>query len=403
MADTVKEMMSAYVAGCMDLKNLVQFVKYLEQGDYIPLDELGELQNIASLIPILLEREAPPASLQNQIFSQIPDELSEQAEPKRIKRKVNLSEIIKEELEEETKEDEDIEIEIPEHVSFTSVEKGTAEKEVVENPEDEIFASRKVSKREQKNTLIEPEDEKEDTPYPHVKIKSSEPVVEKEEEKVIVIPPEEKAPVGEETLEKEAHEEVTETPQETYYGEKTSGDAKLWKIAAIVASVLALIFVIMYFSSKSSYQSEIEQLQKTLKTKNIELADKTDFINLNLPLIEIFDLKDLLIVDMASAKQNGETEARLVISPSARRGILQFLNTPKIKENESLQLWVVNKGQSYSVGIFHPSPNKKFYSLSKIPFIPFDEIEMFRITKEVKSGAEFPSGNTYLFGAIRIK
>jgi anti-sigma-K factor RskA len=71
--------------------------------------------------------------------------------------------------------------------------------------------------------------------------------------------------------------------------------------------------------------------------------------------------------------------------------------------NESLQLWLISKGQSYSVGIFHPQPGKKFYSLNKIPHIPFDEIEMFRMTKEPASGSEFPSGSTVYFGAFPVK
>ena len=91
MTDTVKEMMSAYVAGCLDLRNLKQFLKFVDEGNYIPLDELGELQNIASLIPVLLAREVPPASLQNDIFSQIPEEEKPKEAFKPVKKKVNLS------------------------------------------------------------------------------------------------------------------------------------------------------------------------------------------------------------------------------------------------------------------------------------------------------------------------
>jgi hypothetical protein len=159
----------------------------------------------------------------------------------------------------------------------------------------------------------------------------------------------------------------------------------------------------MYFSLKSTYNDELTELQKIVKEDKIEIEDEREFINSNLPLIEIFGLNDVVLVDLASTSEGGKTEARIIVSPGARRGVLQFLNTPKLAENESLQLWVVNKGQSYSVGVFHPTEKQKFYTLGKIPFIPFDEIEMFRITKEPKSGSEFPSGKTYLFGAIRIK
>jgi len=73
MSETLKEMMSAYVTGCLDNSNLVQFVDYINSGGSINNDELGELQNVAALIPIILEIENPPASLQSKIFQQIPD------------------------------------------------------------------------------------------------------------------------------------------------------------------------------------------------------------------------------------------------------------------------------------------------------------------------------------------
>ena len=397
MPDTVREMMSAYVAGCLDIRNLEQFIDFLEQGDYIPLEEFGELQNIASLIPILLERETPPASLQNDIFSKIP-ETKVEGGVKRVKRKVNLSEIIKEELEEiSTENEEDAEIEIPETVSFTSSGRETAIKEVAEKVEEEIFATKKTSLREQKVKETEKErkiDSEEENPYPHVKIKAKDEKDVKDEN--FVIPPE---------------EEIDETGQEfdgvEYEHTKISGVSKktllIWKIIAVVASVIALIFIVSYFSSKSSYEEEIAELQKIVKADKIEIEDKSDFINKNLPLIELFEFNDLVVVNLMSTSSEGTVDARIIVSPSARRGILQFFKIPNIKENEALQVWVVNKGQSYSVGVIHPQNGKKFYTLSKIPFIPFEEIEMFRITKEPKSGSEFPSGNTVYFGAFLLK
>ncbi len=391
MPDTVKEMMSAYVAGCMDLRNLAQFVKFLDEGTYIPLDELGELQNIASLIPILLEREAPPASLQNEIFSQIPeDEPVEEPQQRRTKRKVNLSEIIKEELEEKQKPSEEEEdIEIPEKVSFTGLERETVVKEVAEKLEEEIFATKKSSKREEKKKKEVPLEE-EQSPHPHVKIKASGKT--EQAKKEIVLPPEKGAAVPE----REFFQETL--PDESDYKKLT-----VWKIATGVTALIAVIFAIVYFSSSSSYEEEIAKLRQKIKENEITIEDKTEFINQNLPLIEVFELKDLILVDLSSTTDAGSADARILISPSARRGIIQFVNLPEIAGNESLQLWIVNKGQSYSVGVFHPSEKEKFYHLTKIPFIPFDEIEMFRITKEPKGGAEFPTGKTLLFGAFRIK
>ncbi len=68
MADNqIKEMISAFAIGCMDRKNYKQFRKYLEKRGNLPKGELGDLQNIISLIPTILEVELPSAELKNEL------------------------------------------------------------------------------------------------------------------------------------------------------------------------------------------------------------------------------------------------------------------------------------------------------------------------------------------------
>lgn len=68
MADSeVREIMSAFAAGCMDKENFIQFKKYLQSDGDLPKKELGELQNIISLVPIILEIEKPGLFLKNEL------------------------------------------------------------------------------------------------------------------------------------------------------------------------------------------------------------------------------------------------------------------------------------------------------------------------------------------------
>ncbi len=68
MADSeVREIMSAFAAGCMDKENFIQFKKYLQSDGDLPKKELGELQNIISLVPIILEIERPGLFLKNEL------------------------------------------------------------------------------------------------------------------------------------------------------------------------------------------------------------------------------------------------------------------------------------------------------------------------------------------------
>lgn len=68
MADNaINEMISAYAIGCMDKENYEQFRKYLVNNGELPKGELGDLQNIVSLIPTILDIETPSEELKNEL------------------------------------------------------------------------------------------------------------------------------------------------------------------------------------------------------------------------------------------------------------------------------------------------------------------------------------------------
>ncbi len=430
MAETLKEMMSAYVAGCLDNANLVQFLDYIDNGGEINKDELGELQNVAALIPIILEDENPPASLQNKIFQQIPDNEAPQKIITKTK-KAHLREILESKKKEVEKESspEDIEIEVPEEVSFKSASKKekkdvkeenlpkesgaavpetpaenfevkpeskvtvrtTVKEEVPEEEankthveEDPIFAPKAEKKKKEKVTV--PRDEESES-YSHVTVK-------KTVRTTMIVPP------GDKVIEDNERPVSVEECEE---GHSSFFNTLSAKIVTAVSILVAVILLILYFSTKSNLTEKVTTLQKEKTVLQSEVNSKNDFIASNLPLIESFNQKDLIVVPLAGTADQGSYDARVLLSPSSRMGVLQFLKIPKISDKESLQLWLISKGQSYSVGVFHPKEGQKFYPLNKIPHIPFEEIEMFRMTKEPASGSEFPSGNTVYFGAFPVK
>ncbi len=430
MAETLKEMMSAYVAGCLDNANLVQFLDYIDNGGEINKDELGELQNVAALIPIILEDENPPASLQNKIFQQIPDNEAPQKIITKTK-KAHLREILESKKKEVEKESspEDIEIEVPEEVSFKSASKKekkdvkeenlpkesgaavpetpaenfevkpeskvtvrtTVKEEVPEEEankthveEDPIFAPKAEKKKKEKVTV--PRDEESES-YSHVTVK-------KTVRTTMIVPP------GDKVIEDNERPVPVEECEE---GHSSFFNTLSAKIVTAVSILVAVILLILYFSTKSNLTEKVTTLQKEKTVLQSEVNSKNDFIASNLPLIESFNQKDLIVVPLAGTADQGSYDARVLLSPSSRMGVLQFLKIPKISDKESLQLWLISKGQSYSVGVFHPKEGQKFYPLNKIPHIPFEEIEMFRMTKEPASGSEFPSGNTVYFGAFPVK
>lgn len=69
--EAIHEMMAAFAIGCMDRKNFIQFKDYVDAGGELPEGALGELQNIVSLIPVILEIEQPNPSLKDEVAKKL--------------------------------------------------------------------------------------------------------------------------------------------------------------------------------------------------------------------------------------------------------------------------------------------------------------------------------------------
>ena len=67
MADkAIDQMISAFATGCLDRDNFIQFKKYIQKGGDVPPGEIGEQQNVMSLIPAILEIEQPDEKIKEQ-------------------------------------------------------------------------------------------------------------------------------------------------------------------------------------------------------------------------------------------------------------------------------------------------------------------------------------------------
>ena len=67
----IDQMISAFATGSLDKKNFVQFKKYVEKGGRLPKGQLGEQQNVVSLIPTILEPETPEERVKELVAKKI--------------------------------------------------------------------------------------------------------------------------------------------------------------------------------------------------------------------------------------------------------------------------------------------------------------------------------------------
>lgn len=137
MPDTaIHEMISAFAAGCMDEKNYLYFKEHIEEKGRLADKELGELQNIMALLPLLLDKEPVPPGLKKKVAKKL------------ISLQPEIKSILKTRTEQRTAEREaDIFKNEEKFVSPEPVKPVLTEKEVVE---DDLPVNEPVNKPKEK-------------------------------------------------------------------------------------------------------------------------------------------------------------------------------------------------------------------------------------------------------------
>ena len=194
------------------------------------------------------------------------------------------------------------------------------------------------------------------------------------------------------------------------YDSDDQGYERNWKINSILLwtfSIILLISVVVSIiisnNKTDDLQDQLNSLNSELAALETELANSNEFINDYLEFIEFFNNPNINIITLSGSAVNPNSSGRLMISFDAGEGLLQMKNMPRLESEETYQLWLVSNNQSYSLGTFEVRPGEKYMKISQIPYIPKEEIDLFRITNEMKDGVEIPRGQTYLFGTITIE
>ncbi|MCF8241269.1 MAG: anti-sigma factor [Melioribacteraceae bacterium] len=370
MADKViSEMITAYALGCMDKENFDQFHRHLKKGGKIPLGELGELQNLSVLIPSLLELEAPNPMLKEKLTENLlalRDEIERKKQAAERKTKAEKPQP-KLKLEEdkiqsppEIAEETGKTIEkIPKGISFSSTDK------YKETTKEKLTQQ---SSAEQVKTYIDQPDDK----------------------KVTDVPP---------TRETPKPQFINLQPGDKDWFNNFIKSKTTWILAGIPL-FLFLLLLIIFGSQIGSLSDSIDKLNNNVSGLQSEVERNKEFVSRHLALVEFFNNTNIDVVELSGTDLYPGTNGQLLITFTEREGLLKLNNMPIPKGNEAYQLWMVSDGQSYSLGVFVPNLSEKYIRIDNVPFIPRENVEMFRITNEPRSGSEMPTGQTYLFGSL---
>lgn len=358
---TINEMITAFSTGCMDRKNFEQFKNYMQSGGSLPRTELGEIQNIVSMIPVILELETPDAALKDNVAKKLismQDEIKAKIKEEKLRTKATFAE----------------EPGLPAGSlgDFKSTAKPFTGVKTFQMPDAPV-----ITKVERTTPL--PEDKPASTAVEEARRTATRHT---EENPPALFPPQQ-------NLEAEKY----------FPPEKSPGSVPAY-IAIILSIILFSILGYYIFSTDSGYETEIQSLKDELASLKSDFNTTQNFVATYSELIEFFNRKDLAVLMLESSDPNVTASAKLLFAPNDREALLQLSNVPSLTPNLGYQLWLVSKGQTYSLGVYNPTPNEKYIKIQNMPYIPKSEIDLFKITIEPASGSATPSGQVYLQGSL---
>ena len=373
-SNAIHEMIAAYSAGCIDKKNLQNFREYMESGGDMPVGELGELQNVISLLPVILELEKPSPNLKDKV----------------AKKLIGLQDEIKEKIK--------ITKQRTAATRSTEVPPPPPHKSIVEEvpPEEsrstQTGAFDKVEPTEERMEFTTPEElTKEKT-----KATTFEDIAPQQTRRT------EFRSTGPQPDEPPTPTKRYDLPPRTV-DDLESGKARkpilIWIAIGLVFAILLAGLIIVYNSS-AGYKSQIASLEQRVASLQNEIDKNRGLINKYEDLNRFMNYGDLKVIPLSPIDENTSGSGKLMMSFEHREGLLELNDMPTLGTNQAFQVWLISEGRSFSLGSFVPNMQQKFIEIDDIPYIPKNEIELVRVTIEPLSGSDLPQGPAVLFGAV---
>lgn len=434
------DLIYAGVLGCLDHADQLRFNEYIRSGGEL-LSNMGELQNIAALLPIILQAENPDSRLKDKVarkLYRIKDEVrakvgrestteadkfydnsredrkaagvAEQNLPapsenknftikadsqneKKDEEKIPDSEVKNEDLNVEESDDivleeivsDNFEPVSPSRNTFESF-KSTREKVLEGNfddvPEEEPEVKEEEAKPESKSPTRE-------------KIRTYERVV-------INDKPAKKTPTKETPSKKistkERGKSFEKAYKKRYMTDETSNKKagiNIWLVITLF-TILFLALVVLYLN----FSTEIKDLKYTNAALRQQVNDLSAKFNSTQDIQNIMESSEVKVINLRGTGINPDGKGKLIISGSQNKGYLQLSNMPVLGSNNSYQLWMqLPNGKYYSLGVFYPTGRVQYFPFN-IPHSEYSHITEFLVTEESSTGAPDPGNKVFLTGNL---
>jgi anti-sigma-K factor RskA len=382
------DLVSAYSLGCLDKADLLELNEYFQTSNEFPWQELGEYQNLAALLPAILNTESPRQELKDKVARKL-YRIKNERQPNRVFGNITpVPSINRNEQSSSAGEKEDL----PDYFEQSKPPANTGIPESGENSKNDL-----TEKDTQPNSTLKVENIQDEIPDEEIPANIT-PEIE-DDAKINKI----------DTMEIELkrvsarRKAITNKGEKKPYqlhglsepkSEKKGRGGIIFLIILLVTLLAGFIYFYMNYSSNIEiYKSGVEKLNK-------QVSDLTNQASVNKEVQKILLMKDAHIINLYGSSFDKEGYGKIILSFESSSGFLQLSNLPELKNGMSYQLWMTADGKTVSLGNFIPVNNSYYFPVT-FPVQNYKGEIKFFVTMESSSGSPKPSGLVYLIGMLQ--
>lgn len=347
MQDKFEAMIYAYSLGCLSFENLKGFNEYLSTGEDFNYSELGELQNLCSLIPCALPLQDVNPAVKDNVARRL---YGLRNDIKKIRAQYK-GEIL------QTPDNFDTESQLTS--SLEDQDKNFLDQNEVK--ENDIIILKPRSTTEFYAHEINSGNKKSTRFTAYNPQKESEVTSEKEN----IDDGSETSFAGRPSFNGEELNPEPKTENQFYKGPEEKNTSNKKNYGLIISSfflffivVIGVIFI--YFK----LTSEVKNTKKELDSLKGKISNLTMQLSSSQEIQQMLESPNVTIVNLAGTDLNSSGYGKLIISPESGRGYIQLAQMPALPDNSVYLLWHELSGKYVQLGAFSPTESIGYYSFN---------------------------------------
>lgn len=406
------EMIHAFSAGCLDKSECLEFLEYLKSGQKVRENELGELQNVVSLLPAILEIERPAAEVKDRV----------------AKRLYRMREELREKRRQSQKDVAPGEVAPANENAFSEklTEKHEAEKpDMPPPPAPPIKTTGRMTVESPlpKNPIPESgfrENPLPVNPVPENPLPEREPLVKNnrglKKSTIVEVPYTEVDKPESETagvpgtqntgdhLYKTMEPIVPQTVRQPVMEESETESKSYFKTIIVMTVILVLVLIagaVTYLLMNrriNQGKEQIASLSGQVNALNSEMLR----LDRNQKVLAVLSAKDLKTINLDGTASNPGGFGKLTLLQNGSEGVIQLYNMPALKDSSVYELWLQSGKSYYSLGTFRTRREVEYFPFS-VPEAEQGKIDSYIVTLEDGEGRTAPSDKVYLMTTFNEK